>query len=91
MNYQVAIRTSTPQTTCSLLPTRERGSKATLLFRRCFLEELDEAYPIGQLHFFGEFVHLNDAAAFANWLKPLRTCEWGRYLLLSARIASRLE
>ena len=49
------------------------------LFRRRFLEELDRAHHGGQLHFFGEHAALADAKAFAQWLAPLRQCEWGVY------------
>ncbi|CAH1082907.1 hypothetical protein NTG1052_440005 [Candidatus Nitrotoga sp. 1052] len=33
----------------------------------------------GQLQFFGEFAQLSDATAFADWLAPLRKCEWVVY------------
>jgi hypothetical protein len=46
------------------------------LFRRRFLEELSAAHGRGQLHFFGEYAPLSDAALFAQWLVPLRKCEW---------------
>jgi len=49
------------------------------LFRRRFLEELTRAHEAGQLRFFGEFVGLSDANAFARWLVPLRTSEWVVY------------
>jgi rubrerythrin len=49
------------------------------LFRRRFLEELDQAHRMGQLQFFGDYVALKDAAAFADWLAPLRQCEWVVY------------
>jgi len=49
------------------------------LFRRRFLEELSKAYTAGQLQFFGEYAPLSDATAFANWLSPLRKCEWVVY------------
>ena len=45
------------------------------LFRRRFLEELDQAHRGGRLQFFGEFVELANARAFADWLAPLRACE----------------
>jgi hypothetical protein len=47
------------------------------LFRRRFLEELATAHRTGRLQFFGEFAGLADARAFAQWLAPLRECEWG--------------
>jgi hypothetical protein len=49
------------------------------LFRRRFLEELEATYRRGQLRFFGEYVELNDATAFAKWLAPMRACEWVVY------------
>lgn len=49
------------------------------LFRRRFMEELDRAHRAGQLQFFGEHTPLADAAAFADWLAPLRECEWVVY------------
>ena len=49
------------------------------LFRRRFLEELVQAQRAGQLQFFGEFAPLRDATAFADWLAPLRICEWVVY------------
>ena len=42
------------------------------LFRRRFLEELDQAHRVGRLQFFGEYAALADARAFTNWLAPLR-------------------
>jgi len=49
------------------------------LFRRRFLEELQNLHRHGQLKFFGEHVDLADAEAFADWLMPLRQCEWVVY------------
>ena len=49
------------------------------LFRRRFLEELAEAYRVGKLQFFGESAALADATAFAEWLAPMRKCEWVVY------------
>ena len=49
------------------------------LFRRRFLDELENAHRHGQLKFFGEHVDLADADAFADWLMPLRQCEWVVY------------
>jgi hypothetical protein len=49
------------------------------LFRRRFLEELERSHRDGQLKFFGEHVDLADAEAFADWLMPLRQCEWVVY------------
>ena len=49
------------------------------LFRRRFLEALHNAHRDGQLHFFGEYAELSDAAAFARCLAPLRQCEWVVY------------
>lgn len=49
------------------------------LFRRRFLEALSQAHATGQLQFFGEYAHLSDTVAFADWLAPLRKCEWVVY------------
>jgi hypothetical protein len=49
------------------------------LFRRRFLEELAKAHHAGQLQFFGEHAGLAEATAFAEWLAPLRRCEWVVY------------
>jgi len=49
------------------------------LFRRRFLEELAAAHRGGRLQFFGDDAGLVDAPAFAQWLAPLRTCEWVVY------------
>jgi hypothetical protein len=49
------------------------------LFRRRFLEELQSAHRAGRLQFFGEYVDLADAETFADWLMPLRECEWVVY------------
>src|SRR5271155_1970624 len=49
------------------------------LFRRRFIEELQNAHRHGQLKFFGEHIDLADAEAFADWLAPLRQCEWVVY------------
>ena len=49
------------------------------LFRRRFLEELEKARHAGRLRFFGEFAHLADSVAFAEWLAPLKACEWVVY------------
>ena len=49
------------------------------LFRRRFLEQLEQAQRNGRLQFFGEHAALTDAHAFASWLAPLRQCEWVVY------------
>jgi Putative transposase/Transposase zinc-binding domain len=49
------------------------------LFRRRFIEELQNAHRHGQLKFFGEHIDLTDSDAFADWLSPLRQCEWVVY------------
>ena len=49
------------------------------LFRRRFLEELHQAHRGGQLQFFGDDAGLSEPRAFAQWLAPLRTCEWVVY------------
>lgn len=49
------------------------------LFRRRFLEGLVKAQNAGQLQFFGAYSKLGDPNAFANWIAPLRKCEWVIY------------
>ena len=49
------------------------------LFRRLFLEKLNEAYLAGELKFFGEHQALTEIKAFANWLNPLRKIDWVVY------------
>jgi Putative transposase/Transposase zinc-binding domain len=49
------------------------------LFRRRFLQELQQAQQCGRLRFFGEHAALADVGAFAQWLAPLRQCEWVVY------------
>jgi hypothetical protein len=49
------------------------------LFRRRFLEELAQVHRAGQLQFFGEYAQLSEVTAFAEWLAPLRKCEWVVY------------
>ena len=49
------------------------------LFRRRFLEALNQAHAAGQLQFFGEYAHLSDSSTFADWLAPLKKCEWVVY------------
>jgi hypothetical protein len=49
------------------------------LFRRLFLEKLGDAHRTGILKCFGELARLADPKAFADWLKPLRHCEWVVY------------
>src|SRR6202035_5414437 len=49
------------------------------LFRRRFLEELQNLHRDEELTFFGEHVDLGDAETFADWLMPLRQCEWVVY------------
>jgi hypothetical protein len=49
------------------------------LFRRLFLEALQQAFDKGQLNFFGDLEPLQDPAAFSRHLAPLRNCEWVVY------------
>jgi predicted RNA-binding Zn-ribbon protein involved in translation (DUF1610 family) len=49
------------------------------LFRRRFLEALNKAYALGHLQFWGDYAHLSNAAAFADWLAPLKQCDWVVY------------
>ena len=49
------------------------------LFRRRFLEELGDAHRAGRLQFFDDDARLVDTTAFADWLAPMRQCEWVVY------------
>jgi len=49
------------------------------LFRRLFLEALEEAFQQGELQFFGDLEPLQETAAFHACLAPLRDAEWVVY------------
>jgi hypothetical protein len=49
------------------------------LFRRLFLEYLQDAFDTGQLHFSASLQTLSDREAFADHLKPVRRAEWVVY------------
>jgi hypothetical protein len=49
------------------------------LFRRRFLEALLKAHHKGSLQFFADLDKLNDAADFAEYLRPLRQIDWVVY------------
>jgi len=49
------------------------------LFRRRFLEGLEQLHRAGQLQFFGEHAARQDAMVFARWLAPMRRQEWVVY------------
>jgi len=49
------------------------------LFRRRFLEDLQQLHHAGKLRFFGELASLTGTAAFGQWLAPMRRCEWVVY------------
>lgn len=49
------------------------------LFRRLFLEALEQEHRAGTLQFFSQHAALADPKAFARWLAPLRRCEWVVY------------
>jgi hypothetical protein len=49
------------------------------LFRKLILNGLIAAFDVGDLHFYGELVGLNELKAFAAVLTPLRTTDWGVY------------
>jgi len=48
-------------------------------FRRRMLEELGHAHRAGRLKFFGAHASLADRDRFAEYLEPLRHCEWVVY------------
>lgn len=49
------------------------------LFRRRFLEELQQLNDGGKLKFWGDNSGLSDAQTFKDWLAPMRRCEWVVY------------
>ncbi len=49
------------------------------LFRRLFLESLQEAFDAGRLHFSGSLHALSDHSLFAAHLQPARETEWVVY------------
>ncbi len=49
------------------------------LFRRLFLERLNQAYRAGELQFFGEHRSLANTRDFDHWIKPFRKIEWVVY------------
>ncbi|MCP5011520.1 MAG: hypothetical protein GY942_16180, partial [Aestuariibacter sp.] len=49
------------------------------LFRRLFLERLDQAYRDGLLKFYGTHAELKDSAAFDRYLLPTRRIDWVVY------------
>jgi hypothetical protein len=49
------------------------------LFRRLFLEKLNQAYRADELCFFGEHQSLADTMEFDRWINPLRKIEWVVY------------
>ena len=49
------------------------------VFRRLFLEQLNEAHHAGRLKFFSRHRGLEHGRAFAAYLDPLRTLEWVVY------------
>jgi hypothetical protein len=57
------------------LPVRVLSS----LFRRLFLEGLEEAYAAGKLQFFGDLQPLRDPQAFARYLAPWKKQDWVVY------------
>lgn len=49
------------------------------LFRRLFLEQLEQAFAIGKLKFFNSLADLSDGLKFARYLAPLRELKWVVY------------
>jgi hypothetical protein len=49
------------------------------LFRRLFLQELQQAFDDDELHFFNSLATLQDRAAFARYLAPPAHAEWVVY------------
>jgi hypothetical protein len=51
----------------------------SLLFRRLFLEHLQDAFDSGKLQFFTALESLRDSRAFARYLEPLKKVKWVVY------------
>ena len=49
------------------------------LFRRLFLEKLQQAYQSQELSFYGGYQHLSKAEQFEGWLQPCKEQEWVVY------------
>lgn len=49
------------------------------LFRRLFLEKLQQSFDRGKLRFHGDWAHLQERAALASFLRPLGKIEWVVY------------
>ena len=49
------------------------------LFRRLFLEKLQQAHLGQELHFYGQHQHLSNADLFRKWLQPFKQQEWVVY------------
>jgi hypothetical protein len=49
------------------------------VFRRVFLEKLRDAHQAGKLRLFGKHAALAETNTFAEWLQPMRHCEWVGY------------
>jgi Putative transposase/Transposase zinc-binding domain len=49
------------------------------LFRRLFLQNLEDAFKSGKLQFFGSLERLRDAHAFRSYIAPLKRIEWVVY------------
>jgi hypothetical protein len=59
-----------------LLPACARVSR---LFRRLFLQYLQNGFDSGKLHFFNALENLRESYQFAGYLAPLRKAEWVVY------------
>ena len=51
----------------------------SLLFRRLFLERLQNAFDDGKLRFFSALEYLHDRCEFARYLEPVRKSKWVVY------------
>lgn len=49
------------------------------LFRRLFLEQLQQAYDRGELNFYGKHTRLENMEAFKRYLSPVRSIGWVVY------------
>jgi hypothetical protein len=61
------------------------------LYRRLFLESLQAAFHGSKLEVFGDLAHLQEPAAFARYLTPLRDVEWVVYAKRPSAAGPRLS
>jgi Putative transposase len=79
LKHQAALSVVTVPACVSARWCRWRSATLIASAWRCALNRAKCAKVAGQLQFFGDYAHLADASAFADWLAPLKKCEWVVY------------